>query len=246
MADETSIRAAFKPHQQVIEVLKDDPGASNRQIIRSVKDRVMAADNSRRLEDCRQLELEVQGDISRRFDDQASSIWAQVLWKLPEKVMKFAINAVQDTLPHNANPHLWKKLPSPNCPMCSDRQTLLHALDHCPVALQNRCYNQGHDAVLELLYRFTCTHRSSHQQVIVDLPYHPYCFPAPFACTDSRPDLVIWSKEQASIHLAELTVLFKTTREDAAMRKRERYSELLQECSRTAKVARLITVEVGS
>ena len=65
VAKETSIRAAFK---EVIDVLKDDSGASNRQIIRRVKDRVMAANNSRRLEDYRQLE--VQGDISRWFEDQ--------------------------------------------------------------------------------------------------------------------------------------------------------------------------------
>ena len=32
---EKSTRVAFKPHQEVIEVLKDDPGALNRQIIRS-------------------------------------------------------------------------------------------------------------------------------------------------------------------------------------------------------------------
>ena len=58
--------------------------------------------------------------------------------------------------------------------------------------------------------------------------------------------MVIWSRDQASIHLVELTVPFETTMEEARMRKRERYSELLQECSRTAKRAELITIEVGS
>ena len=136
-----------------MEVMRDDPGASRRQIVRRVKARVTAADDNRRLEDCRQLT--VQGDISRRFDNQASSIWAQALWELPERVMKFTLNAAQDTLPHNANLHLWKKLSSPNCPLCFDRQTLLHTLNHCPVALLSRRYNQRHDAVLELLHEFT-------------------------------------------------------------------------------------------
>ena len=80
----------------------------------------------------------------------------------------------------------------------------------------------------------------------MDLTNQPYCFPVSFACTDSQPDLVIWSKDLASIHLVELTVPFETTMEDAVTRKRARYSELLQECSRTAKVAKLITIEVGS
>ena len=238
-AKEMSTRVAFKPHQEVVEVMRDDPGASRSQIVRRVKARVTAADDSRRLE---ARQFTVQG----RFDDQASSIWAQALWELPERVMKFTLNAAQDTLPHNANLHLWKKLSSPNCPLCFDRQTLLHTLNHCPMALLNRCYNQRHDAVLELLHEFTCSHASSQQQVTVDLPNQPYCFPASFACTDSRPDLVIRNKDQASIHLVELTVPLETTMEDAVTRKRARYSELLQECSRTAKVAKLITIEVGS
>ena len=103
--------------------------ASRSQIVWRAKERVTAAADSR--------ELTVQGDISRRFDDRASSIWAKALWEVPEKVMKFTLSAVQDILPHNANLHLWKKLSSLNCLLCSNRQTLLHTLNHCPVALQS-------------------------------------------------------------------------------------------------------------
>ena len=215
----------------------DDPGASRPQLIRTVKRRVTAADNTTHLESCRQLA--VQGDLSRRFDDQASTIWAGVLWNLPERVIKFTLNAVQDTLPHNANLHLWKKLPTPNCPLCSQSQTLLHVLNNCPMALQNRRYNQKHDAVLKLLHQFVISHASPQQQVNVDLPDHEYCFPASFAATDSRPDMDIWS--QSSIHLVELTIPFEMTIKDAARRKRSRYHDLLVKCT-----ANLITIEVGS
>ena len=106
------------------------------------------------------------------------------VFSLPEQIFKFALNAVTDTLPHNQNLflwkkvklHLWKKLPSPNCPLCSNRQTLLHTLNHCPGALQCRCYNQHHDAVLELLHQFTCNHTSPQQQVTVDLPDQLRCW----------------------------------------------------------------------
>ena len=241
IAESKSSRDAFRPHQEVVAAMQEDPGASRPQLIRNVKRRVTAVDNTTRLESCRQLV--VQGDPSRRFDDQASTIWAGVLWDLPERVMKFTLNAAQDTLPHNANLHLWKKLPTPNCPLCSQRQTLLHVLNNCPVALQNRLYNQRHDAVLKLLHQFVISHASPQQQVTVDLPDHEYCFPASFAATDSRPDMVIWS--QSSIHLVELTIPFETTIEDAARRKRSRYHDLLVECSTTF-TANLITIEVGS
>ena len=148
-AEDKSTRAAFKPHQEVVKVMREDPGASRRQLIERVKGSITATDDSRRLEDSRKLS--VQGYIPHRLDNRASSIWAQTLWELPERVMIFALNAVKDTLTHNANLHLWRKLSSPNCPLCSNRQTLLHTLNHCPVALQCRCYNQRHDAVLELL-----------------------------------------------------------------------------------------------
>ena len=46
-AKEMSTKAAFKPHQEVMEVMKDDPGASHIQIVRRVKERVSAADDSR-------------------------------------------------------------------------------------------------------------------------------------------------------------------------------------------------------
>ena len=100
-----SIRAAFKSHQEVV-VMKDDLGVSCGQLIRSVKQRGTATDDSRRLEDCRALT--VQGNLSCQCAHRAFTIWAQVLWELPEKVMKFTLNAVQDTLPHNANLHMEK------------------------------------------------------------------------------------------------------------------------------------------
>ena len=106
VSEAKSIRAAFKSHQEVVEVMKDDLGVSCGQLIRSVKQRGTATDDSRHLEDCRALT--VQGNLSCQCAHRASTIWAQVLWELPEKVMKFTLNAVQDSLPHNANLHMEK------------------------------------------------------------------------------------------------------------------------------------------
>jgi hypothetical protein len=61
--------------------------------------------------------------------------------------------------------------------------------------------------------------------------------------TDQRPDIVIWSA--SSITLIELTIPFETGMDDAAQRKSERYSQLLDACSRSHQ-ASLVTIEVGS
>ena len=53
-------------------------------------------------------------------------------------LMKFALNAATDTLPHNSNLALWRRSEgfSSNCKLCGKRQTLLHVLNDCPVALE--------------------------------------------------------------------------------------------------------------
>ena len=64
--------------------------------------------------------------------------------------LRFAVNAAQDTLPHNANLALWRKNSevSDKCKLCEERQTLAHVLNCCQVALKNCHYNECHDEVL--------------------------------------------------------------------------------------------------
>ena len=71
--------------------------------------------------------------------------------RLPSELLKFSINAVQDTLPHNVNLARWRKNEclSPFCKLCGEKQTLIHVLNSCPKALSLCCYNEGHDAVLD-------------------------------------------------------------------------------------------------
>ena len=61
------------------------------------------------------------------------------------------LNAVVDTLPHNANLRLWGKKETAACPLCGERQTLIYVLNNCRVALHLRRYNHRHDSVLSVL-----------------------------------------------------------------------------------------------
>ena len=40
------------------------------------------------------------------------------------------LHSALDTLPHNANLHLWGRRGSNNCPLCEERQTLIHVLNN--------------------------------------------------------------------------------------------------------------------
>ena len=235
-------RPAFKPFQEVITAMQDDPGASSKQLCNRVKKQVEAVDTKSRLS--HSTSLTVQNLPMKDNTSRAPHLWSSTIETLPERVFKFALNSLTDTLPHNANLHLWKKLPSPSCNLCGQRQTLLHVLNACPSALEKRRYNARHDAILLCIHAFLVKYLPPSKHVTADLPDQPYHFPQQITITDSRPDIVVWDRE--SITLIELTVPFELCIESAVHRKRHRYSDLLDDCRAKGYAARLLTLEVGS
>ena len=118
------------------------------------------------------LSLVVQGQTVRQFCDRAANLWAEAVQTLPDCSMRFALNSVTNTLPHNANLHLWEKKPSPTCPraLCPERQTFQHVLNHCETALEKGTYSERHDDILTSLYSFVSSHLLLGHRVTVDLP----------------------------------------------------------------------------
>ena len=148
-------RVLFRPHQEVVEVMKEDPGASRKHVVSRVKARIQAEDTAARL--AHTTRLPVQGLTVREFEGRAAQIWATAISTLPEWCFKFALNAVKDTLPHHANLYKWKKLSSPRCQLCGEHQFLAHVLNSCQKALDLRRYTIRHDDVLAVIFDF-CKH----------------------------------------------------------------------------------------
>ena len=121
--------------------------------------------------------LKVQGWIFEIVDGIAPTIWSKAVQSLPSGLMKFALNAAQDTLPHNVNLAYWRSL-SDACKLCGGRQMLLHLLNNCPVALQCRRYNQRHDLVLAAISAFLTEILDSDYTIVSDLAgADTYTFP---------------------------------------------------------------------
>ena len=78
------------------------------------------------------LGLERGGQMFRCASTDAAGTWGRVLMELSDEHRKFAINSAVDTLPHNANLHLWRRRSDDNCPLCGKRQTLIHVLNIMP------------------------------------------------------------------------------------------------------------------
>ena len=107
LVEASAQQQAFKPFQWVVDLMQEDPGASRKTLAARAKDRVVEVDTPVHLEWCKALP--VQGQTARQFEDRATDLWSQAVLTSPYHVMQFALNAVMDTLPHNANLHLWGK-----------------------------------------------------------------------------------------------------------------------------------------
>ena len=174
-----------------------------------------------------------------------ATIWAKTIQALPQQQMKFALNAALDTLPHNANLHLWKKKESDACPLCGERQTLIHALSCCEAARDLRRYNTRHDMVLQC-----CTNTihenlppTTHFTADLDSGYN---FPTHIAPTDLRPDIAWWNEEERKLWIVELTVPFETGFDNARERKETKYEELVLSARNNGYETTLLTLEVGA
>ena len=99
-------RAKFKPMPIVQEVMVADPGASKKTLMRRAKEAVKSAEIGECLEHSRSLPR--QGELHRLMERDAATLWSETVQKLPPEAIKFALNAAQDTLPHNANLAIWR------------------------------------------------------------------------------------------------------------------------------------------
>ena len=144
-------------------------------------------------------------------------------WSLPS--MQFLTPS-----PHRANLVKWKRMSLDNCPLCSERQILLHVLNHCQVALNLRWYSIGHDAVLKVITTAFQQHIPGGLCFTADLPRKDN-FPEQICpSSDLRPDIMVWSEEEKRMvwlfELFELTVCYEFNTEDAAARKARKYNDL--------------------
>ena len=244
--EENQQRLQFKPMLVAREVMVADPGTSRKALMSQAKKAVKATETAERLEHARGLSS--QGELHHLVEEDAAALWSETVQQLPPDCLKFALNATQDTLPHNANLSVWRRKEglSSVCKLCGDRQTLSHVLNHCEIALELRRYNTRHDSVLEVIVDFVRDHLPESFDFIADLPDLPYNFPSAITSTDLRPDIVLWSQILQSATLVELTVCYETNYVRAQTRKLNKYQDLVDAGEASGFTTEVITLEVGS
>ena len=229
------------------EVIATDPGARHQTILKRAKALVLTEGVEGQLDHAKSLTK--QGQLHELVNDEAATLWSEVVQKLPPEGFKFTLNAAQDTLPHNPNLSVWRRGEglSGQCKLCSQRQTLLHILNHCQVVLGLRRFNIRHDNMLKIIFDQLQHQCAQEFQIAADLPGSTYSFPSFVASTDMHPDIVMWSNAKQVMILVELTVCFETNLVDASLRKAKSiYQNLHEACTANGYSTSLVTLEVRS
>ena len=105
-----------------------------------------------------------------RTSTYASDNWATVVLSLGSEALKFALNAATDTLPHNSNLAKWRRgVVSEQRKLCGRKQTLLHVLNNCQVALQLRHYNKRHAKILAIISELAQSYLPDDHHLTADL-----------------------------------------------------------------------------
>ena len=80
---------------------------------------------------------------------QMDTRWNSLLYSWSPEMLKFYLNAIQDTLPSPANLKTWNKHPLGQCSLCGyNCCTMLHIFNCCQYSLRSGRYNWRHDMVL--------------------------------------------------------------------------------------------------
>ena len=202
-------RLKFKPATFVHDLLPETQFQSRRALSGAAKTLISGEEADHQHQHL--FQLSAQGKMARSWADSSPQLWVKATQGLPPEVMKFTINASINTLPTNANLHLWGKKDSDICRLCQQsRQSLPHVLNNCPVAMELRRYSRRHDEVLKVIGTCIKTSLPPNFTITIDHPSEPYAFPHHITPTDLRPDIVWWCDRQRVLWLFELTISYET------------------------------------
>ena len=143
--------------------------------------------------------------------------------------MKFLLNSFTNTLPTQDNLKLWGKNFSDKCHLCKNRDSTLHCLNGCKIALDQGRYTWRHDNILN--YIVTCVEKSKFK-VYSDIPGYqtsnggslPPSLPPSLTVSSLKPDIVIVDEVNKKVVIYELTVPFEKNIHTRHKYKTEKYA----------------------
>ena len=158
--------------------------------------------------------------------------------------MKFIINASINTLSTQDNLKLWNKSTSDKCALCGNRDSTLHTLSGCKVALDQGRYTWRHDNIVKYIAdcidtsKFTVNADIKGYQASTGGSLEPE-----LAVTLEKPDIVIRDMKKNSVEICELTAGHESNISKNHKFKVDKYAWMLTDI--TSMTPRLTAFEVG-
>ena len=91
--------------------------------------------------------------ISAHCTKSAIGKWYTIS-RLPQSIYQFSRKGLILCLPTKGNMRLWFKSDNDHCSLCDQKQSQLHVLSYCQVALREKRYTCRHNSILLTIARF--------------------------------------------------------------------------------------------
>ena len=167
--------------------------------------------------------------------------WNMLIKYLPPNIFNFCRKSLIYSLTNNSNLFRWKRSNSDKCELCQKKQTQLHVLNNCTVAVRDGRYNWRHDSILSTLVNYM-SYLSQHGfKMYADLNG----FRSPSELFKSyRPDIVL--RKNDKLFIFELTVCFETNTLKSRNYKINRYKDIEKDAVAPLYVAEKYFIEITS
>ena len=178
-------------------------------------------------------------------EEKKDPIWKSLIWNLKSGTAKFFLNSTFHTLPTMNNLKLWNKNVSDQCLLCKNWDSTLHTLNGCKTMLDQGRYTYRHDNILNYI---VSNLDKKLYTVYSDLHGHQTAnggtIPATMTVTELKPDIVVVSEKDKTVHILELTVPFESNIKVRHTYKSNKYAHFTKDI--TTYKASVIDFEVGA
>ena len=170
-----------------------------------------------------------------------NSIWSEAQSHRPKNIYNFAIRFINNSLPTRKNMARWGLSQSPDCSFCRNPESLLHVVAGCQQYLDR--FTWGHDSILNFIAMSLQPVINVHSSLYADV--NGFLNPSIITGENYRPDLLFLIHSKC-LYVLELTVCFESNLNNNAVRKKEKYVNLINEMSRNYRCVRFVNLSMSS
>ena len=159
--------------------------------------------------------------------------------------MKFLLNSFINTLPTQDNLKLWSKTFSDKCHLCKNKDSTLHCLNGCKIALRQGRFTWRHDNIITYIVNSV---DKSKFTLFSDISGHQTSnggtIPPSMTVTPLKPDIVIIDKKEKKAMIYELTCPFESNIHKQHNYKSDKYAHFETDVKQYH--TKVVAFEVGS